>query len=78
VKILGEGEISKKLTVVAGWYTRSAHQKITAAGGTAQNAKGEPFEFPKEKKKFVPREAPRKGKKSEEAAPAAEAEAKAE
>jgi hypothetical protein len=70
VKILGEGAISRKLTVVAGWYSRSAHQKITDAGGTAQNLKGEPFEFPKPKKKFVPREAPKKSKKAEGEAPA--------
>jgi large subunit ribosomal protein L15 len=70
VKILGEGAISRKLTVVAGWYSRSAHQKITEVGGTAQNLKGEPFEFPKPKKKFVPREAPRKSKKAEGEAPA--------
>ena len=57
VKVLGDGKISKKLTVVAGWYSKSAHEKITAAGGTAQNLKGEAFEFPKPKKKFVPREA---------------------
>jgi large subunit ribosomal protein L15 len=56
VKILGDGELSKKLTVVAGWYTRSAHEKIGAAGGTAQNTKGQTFEFPKPKKKFIPRE----------------------
>lgn len=72
VKILGDGAISKKLTVVAGWYSRGAYDKITAAGGTAQNLKGEAFEFPKPKKKFVPREgAGKKGKKAEEA-PAAE------
>ncbi len=69
VKILGEGEIKKKLTVVAGG-------KIGKAGGTAQNLKGEAFEFPKPKKKFVPREgAGKKSKKkqeSEETAPAAE------
>jgi large subunit ribosomal protein L15 len=70
VKILGEGAISRKLTVVAGWYSRSAHQKITEAGGTARNLKGEPFEFPKPKKKFVPREAPKKSKKAEGEAPA--------
>src|SRR3984885_13437212 len=29
VKILGDGELKKKLTVVAGWYSRTAHQKIT-------------------------------------------------
>src|SRR4051812_240867 len=55
VKILGNGAISKKLTIVAGWYSKSAHQQITKAGGTAQNLKGEAFEFPKIKKKFVPR-----------------------
>src|SRR5829696_9943375 len=55
VKILGDGAISKKLTVVAGWYSKSAHEKITAAGGPGQDAKGEAFEFPKPKKKFVKR-----------------------
>jgi ribosomal protein L15 len=78
VKILGEGEIKKKLTVVAGWYSKSAHEKIGKAGGTAQNLKGEAFEFPKPKKKFVPREGAAGGKKkkkqeSEESAPAAAA-----
>jgi large subunit ribosomal protein L15 len=56
VKILGDGNLSKKLTIVAGWYSRSAHEAIGKAGGTAQNAQGQPFEFPKPKKKFVPRE----------------------
>lgn len=64
VKILGEGTLSKKLTVVAGWYSKSAHEKITQAGGSAQNLKGETFEFPKPKKKFIPREPVKKtGKK---------------
>jgi large subunit ribosomal protein L15 len=79
VKILGEGEIKKKLTVVAGWYSKSAFEKIGKAGGTAQNLKGEAFEFPKPKKKFVPREGTAGGKKkkkqeAEESAPAAAAE----
>jgi len=79
VKILGDGAVSKKLTVVAGWYSRSAHEKITQAGGTAQNLKGENFEFPKPKKKFVPREKPKKVEAAAEAAPAAApAEAQAE
>ena len=79
VKILGDGDIKKKLTVMAGWYSKSAHEKITAAGGTAQNPKGEAFEFPKPKKKFIPREkeAPAAGKKKKKGddaeAPAAEA-----
>jgi large subunit ribosomal protein L15 len=56
VKILGNGELTKKLTILAGWYSKSAHEKIAKAGGAAQNLKGEAFEFPKPKKKFVPRE----------------------
>ena len=75
VKILGEGKLSKKLTVVAGWYSKSAHEKITQAGGAAQNLKGEAFEFPKPKKKFVPREGG--AKKSKKAAAAAAEEAPA-
>jgi large subunit ribosomal protein L15 len=85
VKILGNGSISKKLTVVAGWYSKSAHEKINAAGGAAQNIKGEAFEFPKPKKKFVKREkvkAPKgeaapEGAAAPAAAPAAEAPAPA-
>jgi large subunit ribosomal protein L15 len=56
VKILGQGNLTKKLTIVAGKYSKSAHEKITQLGGTAQNLKGEPFEFPKPKKKFEKRE----------------------
>lgn len=72
VKILGNGGISKKLTVVAGWFSKSAHEKITAAGGTAQTPKGEAFEFPKPKKKFVKREKVKKPKGDEAPAPPAE------
>jgi len=71
VKVLGDGDLTKKLTVIAGWYSKSAHQKIIAAGGAAQNIKGEPFEFPKPKKKFIPREPVKKAKIVEEPAPAA-------
>lgn len=78
VKILGEGTIGKKLTVLAGKYSRQAYDKITQAGGTAQNASGEPFEFPKPKKKFVPRDEPKKGKRTADEAAEAPAEAKAE
>jgi large subunit ribosomal protein L15 len=76
VKILGEGQISKKLTITAGWYSKSAHEKITAAGGAAQNVKGEPFAFPKPKKKFVKREPARKAETvpADAAPPAAAAE----
>jgi large subunit ribosomal protein L15 len=79
VKILGNGELTKKLTVSAGWFSKSAHEKITSLGGAAQNLKGETFEFPKPKKKFIPREkAPKKAAAAEgEAVPAAGAPAAA-
>jgi large subunit ribosomal protein L15 len=73
VKVLGDGELTKKLTIIAGWYSKSAHQKILAAGGIAQNLKGEAFEFPKVKKKFVPREPVKKAKVADEPAAAAPA-----
>ena len=79
VKILGNGELTKKLTVVAGWYSKSAAEKIKNAGGAAQNLKNEEFQFPKPKPRFIPR-APKK--KGAEEAPAEggekPAEAKAE
>src|ERR1051325_5007701 len=64
IKILGDGNLTKKLTVVAGWYSKSAHQKITGAGGAAQNLKGEEFQFPKPKPKFVPRAPKKKGEEA--------------
>jgi len=73
VKILGNGELTKKLTVQAGWYSKSAHEKIGKAGGSAQNLKGEAFEFPKPKKKFVPREGGAAGGKKKKPAAAEEA-----
>ena len=36
VKVLGDGELSKKLTVVADAFSSSARQKIEQAGGEAQ------------------------------------------
>lgn len=36
VKVLGDGDISKKLTVKATAFSASAKQKIEAAGGTAE------------------------------------------
>jgi large subunit ribosomal protein L15 len=70
VKLLGDGAVTKKLNVTAGWYSKSAHEKITGAGGTAKNLKGEDFQFPKPKKKFVPREGTGKKKAAAAAAPA--------
>lgn len=76
VKVLGEGELKKKLTVQASWFSKSAHEKIVAAGGSAQNLKGEAFEFPKPKKKYVPREPVKKKVVTEEGAEAKPAEGK--
>src|SRR5580658_3815615 len=76
IKVLGEGDLTRKLTIQAAWYTKSAHAKILAAGGTAQNLKREAFEFPKPKPKFVPREPVKKKPAAEpvaEGAPAGEA-----
>jgi large subunit ribosomal protein L15 len=56
VKILSEGELSKKLVIVAGKFSKSAYDKLSTLGATAQNLKGEPFVFPKVKKKFVKRD----------------------
>ncbi len=52
IKVLGDGEITKKFTILAGWYSKSAFEKIAQAGGTAQNLKGQPFEYPKVRRRF--------------------------
>ncbi len=79
VKILGDGQFTRKLTVQVGWYSKSALAKIQALGGTAQNAKGEAFAFPKPRPRF---DQVAKGGKAEKGGgkkkekPAAEGEAK--
>jgi large subunit ribosomal protein L15 len=84
VKILGDGSLTKKLNVTAGWYSRSAHEKITGLGGSAKNLKGEDFKFPKPTPRFDHKDQGKKGSKkaaegapAEGAAPAAEAPAAA-
>jgi len=73
VKILGDGTLSKRLNVTAGWYSRSAHEKITGAGGSAKNLKGEDFKFPKPTPRFDhSKDQGKKKKAAPEAAPAAE------
>jgi large subunit ribosomal protein L15 len=44
VKILGNGELKKKLTVSAHGFSKSAREKIEAAGGTVNWLRGEPVE----------------------------------
>ena len=50
VKILGEGELTKKLTVSAHGFSKTAVEKIQAAGGTVTWLRGEPVEKKKKKK----------------------------
>src|ERR671919_1658538 len=64
VKILGEGDLTKKLAVSAHGFSKSAVEKIEAAGGSVTWLRGEPVEKKRKKKK-----------KHRPAAPAPEAEA---
>ena len=50
VKILGEGELTKKLSVTAHSFSKSAAEKIEAAGGTVTRLR-EPVERKKKKHK---------------------------
>ena len=81
VKILGDGTVSKKLTVEAQRFSGQAVKKLESAGGAVKKLGPQP------KKKFIPRppaakpkdeagEGKGKGKKGEEAAPQGEAKAK--
>ena len=47
VKILGNGELTKKLTVSAHGFSKSAREKIEAAGGTVSWLRGEPAAKPR-------------------------------
>jgi large subunit ribosomal protein L15 len=53
VKILGQGELKKKLTVTAHAFSATAREKIEAAGGTA-NALREPVEKKRRVRKARP------------------------
>src|SRR3954454_20138192 len=61
VKILGDGELTKKLTVTAHKFSASAKAAIESAGGTVVYVDGEPEDKPK------------KTRKAKKAAPEAEA-----
>ena len=64
VKILGEGELTKTLSISAHGFSKSAVEKIEAAGGTVTWLRGEPVK--------------KKRKRHKTTTPAAEAEAEAE
>ena len=54
VKILGEGELTKKLTVAAHGFSATAREKIEKAGGSVTWLRGEP----KPKRAAAPKPAP--------------------
>jgi large subunit ribosomal protein L15 len=72
VKILGHGELTKKLSVTAHSFSASAREKITAAGGSA-TALREPAD-PRKKKQRSQKKAPAEATSPEAATPAAETE----
>ena len=49
VKILGVGELSKKLSVSAHGFSKTAREKIEAAGGTSPGCAASPCRAPKKK-----------------------------
>ena len=54
LKILGNGELTKKLTVSAAAYSQSAIKRIASAGGTVQDANGGAVEVPTDEPSSVP------------------------
>jgi large subunit ribosomal protein L15 len=70
VKILGVGELSKTLTVSAHGFSKSAREKIEAAGGTITWLRGEPVE---RKPKVKARKPKPEAVEPEDEAPVAEA-----
>jgi large subunit ribosomal protein L15 len=75
VKILGHGDLTKKLTVSAHLFSKSAREKIEGAGGSITWLRGEPKPKPKkERKRPAPAaEAPEEQEEAEVAEEAAEA-----
>lgn len=67
VKILGHGDLTKKLTVSAHLFSASAREKIEKAGGTITWLRGEPK--PKHPKRRVKRAAPSPEEPEAEALP---------
>ena len=75
VKILGHGDLTKKLAVSAHLFSKSAREKIEGAGGSITWLRGEPKPKPKkERKRPAPAaEAPPEQEEAEVAEEAAEA-----
>jgi large subunit ribosomal protein L15 len=70
LKIIGDGELTKKLTVSAHNFSKSAREKIEAAGGTLVWLRGEPQPKTKKRKGAAKRPAA-VDEQAAEAAPAA-------
>ena len=51
VKILGNGDLTKRLAVAAHGFSRTAREKIEAAGGTVTFLRGDPSATPKRSRK---------------------------
>jgi large subunit ribosomal protein L15 len=79
VKILGEGDLTKKLAVSAHGFSKSAVEKIESAGGSVTWLRGEPVEKKKKKaKKHKPTAPVAEAEEPEQAEPEAAEEAAAE
>lgn len=73
IKILASGDLTKKLVVSAHGFSKSARQKIEAAGGSIVWLKGEPVEKKAKKHKAKPAAVEAEPEAEAEAAEAAEA-----
>ena len=78
VKILGSGELTKKLSVTAHGFSKSAREKIEAAGGSITWLRGEPVERKPKVKARKPVAADLDDDVVEETEPAGEADEPAE
>ncbi len=78
VKILGHGDLTKKLTVSAHGFSKTAREKIEAAGGTITWLRGEPVPKVKKQRKRAVRDADEPLEQTAEATADADAEPEAE
>jgi large subunit ribosomal protein L15 len=73
VKILGHGDLSKKLAVSAHLFSKSAREKIEGVGGSVTWLRGEPKPKKERKRRAPAAEAPTEQEEAERAEEAAEA-----
>jgi large subunit ribosomal protein L15 len=75
VKILGQGELTKKLSVHAHGFSKTAKEKVEKAGGSVIWLRGEPVEKPKRRRARKPKPAPAEEPRAEVAEAPGESEA---